>query len=122
MSAQSNSNVEVVEGLQNIWVDVNCNHILKILRQLPDQYRPNDKRFYSTYPTEWASLETNQKKKVIDYYDSLNGEGKIYVKECFENGDDFDESTKSPNTSKHERVRVLQIMADPSLLHLRRRA
>jgi len=113
-------NAATTEGVveqATAWPICNPDLVLESLRSLKEDKCPEKKKFFPSYGTKWTSLSDLQKNKVKDFFNKLT----IPVQQCVVNHclelerQQVDlESTRSENTSKHDRARLIHLWMAPS--------
>ena len=101
------------------WPCCNPSFVLEALHELEKEKCPQEKRFYSTYPTKWEKLDVEKRQKTFIFFSKLDlsvktsASAKATEKEKASSG-----AAKAENnvTTKRDKSRMLYLFADPRLV------
>lgn len=115
-----NSTANVTEAAATpalTWPACNPDLVLEALRSLNADRCPENKKFFPSYGTKWSSLSDLQKNKSQDFFQQLPSavqQSVINYVECLEKKEAELDSSRSENTNKHDRVRLIHLWMAPS--------
>ena len=101
------------------WPSCNPSFVLEALGELEKEVCPQEKKFYSTYPTKWEKLDMEKRQKTFVFFAKLDSSVKTSVSaKATEKEKTATSAAKAESfvTTKHDRTRVLHLFADPKLV------